>query len=34
MEDMVTITRLISGEIEYSDENIGLVTEMMLDIFE
>ncbi len=33
MEDMITITRLISGEIEYSDENIGLVTEMMLEIF-
>ena len=34
MEDMITITRLISGEIEYSDENEGLVTDKMLEIFE
>ena len=33
-EDMITIARLVSGEIEYSDENTALVTEKMLSIFE
>ena len=34
MEDMISIARLISGEIEYSDVNTELVTERMLEIFE
>ncbi len=33
-EDMISIARLLSGELEYSDENLYLIMDKMLDIFE
>lgn len=30
---MVSVARLLSGELEYSDENLDLITDMLIDLF-